>query len=134
MPSSAAQSAERKALAREAARRRQAVTELRVAASTAAYAADQLSNGLGPGEARRAALFAAGELAAVAGALRRAVRLSPAERRVLAVRLDALGMTRHQIGERIGVSERAVWTYLRPGSGHRGSPARSAGDCGPDDT
>jgi hypothetical protein len=77
MPSRAAQSARREMLARQAVRR-QAVTMLRVAEATAGYAAARLSNGLGPAEARRAAVEAAVELVAVAGELRRLERLCPA--------------------------------------------------------
>ena len=53
---------------REAARR-QAVDTLRLASSIAAYAAGRISaDGLGPGEARQAAAYAASELEEAAGA------------------------------------------------------------------
>ena len=73
MPESAAAAAARKALARQAARRREAVNMLRIAECTCRYAAGQLGDGIGPGEARATALFVAGELTAVARALRRRV-------------------------------------------------------------
>ena len=116
MPESAEQSARRKALAREAARRREAVTMLQIAECTCRYAAAQLGNGTGPAEARTTALFVAGELTVTAEALRRLTRLGPAERRVLAVQLAGLGWGRRQIAARLGVSERAVWGYLRRAS------------------
>jgi DNA-binding CsgD family transcriptional regulator len=102
----------------QAQRRRAAVAALRLAEQMCGYAAGQLGNGLGPDEARAAALDAAGELAAVAEVLRRAVRLSPAERRRRAVLLAGLGMSKREVAVRLGVSERAVWYYL---AGVRGS-------------
>jgi hypothetical protein len=72
---SAAQSAERERLARLAADRRAAVTMLQIAASTCRYAAGQLAGEAAPAEARAAALFVAGDLAATAEAL---LRLTPA--------------------------------------------------------
>jgi DNA-binding NarL/FixJ family response regulator len=86
---------------------------------TARYGASQLANGTGPAEARQTALFVAGELEAVAACLRRLVRLDPAERRVLARRLNGLGLTRRQIAARLGITERAVREYLRPVSPDR---------------
>ena len=115
MPESAKKSAVRKRLAREAGRRREAVTMLQVGECTCRYAASVLANGTGPDEARATALFVAGELELMAEALRRLTRLGPAERRVLAVQLARLGWTRRAIAARLGVSERAVFGYLRPG-------------------
>ncbi len=115
VPESAAQSARRKALAREAARRREAVTMLQVSESTCRYAASVLANGADPAEARATALFVAGELVQMAESLRRLTRLDAAGRRVLATQLAALGWTRRQIAARLGVSERAVFGYLRRG-------------------
>ena len=112
MPESAAQSARRKALARESARRREAVNMLRISAATCTYAASQIGNGTSPDEARATALFVAGELELMAEALRRLTRLDAAGRRVLATQLAALGWTRRQIAARLGVSERAVWGYI----------------------
>jgi hypothetical protein len=63
--------------AAQSAARREVVTTLRVAGAVASYAAEQIGNGLGPAEARRAAVEAAVELVAVADVLRRAVRLCP---------------------------------------------------------
>jgi hypothetical protein len=105
VPDSAEQSAARKALAR-----RESVTVLRLAESVAGYAAAQLGDGLGPAEARQAALDAAAELADVAGTLRRLARLDldRAQRRALAVELAASGMSRRQIGRLIGVAESTV--------------------------
>ena len=119
MTESAAQSAERKRLARLAADRRAAVTMLQIAASTCRYAASQLASGTGPAEARQAALFVAGDLAATAEALRRLARPGPGERRQLTVQLAAPGMTTKQIAAQLGVSDRAVRYYVagrpRPG-------------------
>jgi DNA-directed RNA polymerase specialized sigma24 family protein len=106
--------ADRRRAAREAARRREAMAALRVAEATIVYAQRQIGNGLSPAQARQAALEAAGELEVLAGELRRAIRLGPAERRVLARQLAALGMSRREVAARLGVSERAVWGYLRP--------------------
>ena len=61
MPESAERSAEQKRLAREAARRREAVGVLRIIEATARYAATQMSNGAAPGMARAVALEAAAE-------------------------------------------------------------------------
>lgn len=110
--------AERKALARSAARRRQAVATLRLAEAIASYAADQAGNGLAPDQARAAVLDAAGELAELAAVLRRLTRLGPAERRRRAVQLTGLGMSKREVAIRLGVSERSVWYYL---AGVRGS-------------
>ena len=107
---------------------------LRITEATARYGASQMANGLGPAEARAVAVEVAAELAMAAEALRRLARLGPGQRRMLAAAWSAAGVPRREIAVRLGVSERAVWSYLRPGSGHRGSPARSGGDCGPDDT
>ena len=87
---------------------------LRIAECTSRYGASVLANGASPEQARAAALECAGELAAVASIVRRAVRLSGAERRGLARILAGRGMTRREIAERLGVSERAVYGYLRP--------------------
>lgn len=94
---------------------------LQISEATCRYAAVQLGNGVTPAEARETALFVAAELETMAGALRRAVRLRPAERRALAVRLAGLGMGTKQIAATVGVSERAVWDYLH---GAAGQPAR----------
>ena len=116
VPQSAAQPARREALAREAARR-QAVATLRLASAVAAYAAGQISNGLGPEQAGRAALDAAGELAGLAALLRQLTLarpdLDPAGRRALALRLAADGVSQREIARRVGRSERRVWDYLR---------------------
>lgn len=105
--------AERMRLARSARRRRDAVAALRLAAVTAGYAADQLADGLSPAEARVAALDASAELVELAEVLRRAVRLSRAERQKLAVLWIELGhLSRREIAGRLGVSERTVWRYL----------------------
>ena len=109
----AAAAAARKARAREAARRRETVGVLRLAESLAGYAAGQIGNGLAPGQAREAVIEAAGELELAAAALRRLARLGPAERRGRARVLHAMGMTRTEIARRLGVSDRAVWYYIR---------------------
>jgi hypothetical protein len=123
---SAAQCTERKRLVREAARRRQAVATLRLAEATAGYAADQVSDGLSPGEARAAVLDAAGELAELAGLLRKLARPGPAERRQMARTLHALGWDKHRIAVRLGLSDSAVKYYFRPRPG-RASGARRGG-------
>jgi hypothetical protein len=105
--------AAQKRLMREAARRRQAVATLRVAEATCAYAAAQLADGLSPEQARAAAAEMAGVLAATAEALRRSVRLGLAERRVLARQLAGLGLSKHEVAVRLGVSDRAVFGYLQ---------------------
>ena len=121
MPETAAQSqsatAARKRAAREAARRRDVVTLLNVSGATIWYAVRQLGDGLPPEQARQVAIESAAELEAVAAALYRAVRLGPAERRSLARQLAAIGMSRREIADRLGVSDRAVWNYLRAGPG-----------------
>jgi hypothetical protein len=85
--------AARTRLARERARRRDAINMLRIAECGCRYASQQLANanGTGPEEARAAVLEMAGELAECAEAVRRVVKLSAAERRGLAIRLAALG-------------------------------------------
>ena len=119
MPESA-KSAERKRAAREAARRREAAGVLRIAEATCRYAASQLGNGIDPAEARETAAFVAGELAVVAEALRRLTRLGPAERRVLARQLVGLGWSKQAVAVRLGVSDRTVRGYFRPGTGRAG--------------
>ena len=107
----------------EAARRRSAVTVLQIAEVTARYGASVLADGASPAEARAAALEVASELSVVADELRRLTRLRPAERRVMAAQLAALGTSKRLIGIRLGVCERAVRDYLRPGPGRGpGSP------------
>jgi hypothetical protein len=103
---------ERKTAAREAARRREAVTVLAVAEATIGYARRQLGNGLSPPEARQCALETAAELASVADQLRRLTRLRPADRRALAAGLANFGLTTRQIARQLGVSDRAVRNYV----------------------
>jgi DNA-directed RNA polymerase specialized sigma24 family protein len=98
--------------AREAQRRREVVTVLAVGQATIVYVTRVLANGATPQEARVAALEAAGELEATAEALRRAVRLAPAERRQLARQLAELGWPTGRIARQLGVSDRAVRYYL----------------------
>ena len=86
---------------------------LRVGEAACSDAAAVLSNGASPAEARSAALEAAFELVEVADVLRRAVRLSRDERRRLAVLWTGRGLlSRREIADRLGVSERTVWRYL----------------------
>ena len=113
MPETAEQTARRKRLAYEAARRRSAVTLLGIASATCDYAASVLSNGASPCEAAETVVFVTGELAELAAALRRLERLSPAQRRVRAVQLAQFGMSREEVGRRLGVSARSVRKYLR---------------------
>jgi len=103
---------QRKAAAREAARRRQAATMLAIAEATCRYSAVRLGNGIGPEEARQTALFVAGELELVAGALRRLTRLDGPQRRARAVQLAQLGFPTRQIAAQLGVSDRAVRYYV----------------------
>jgi DNA-directed RNA polymerase specialized sigma24 family protein len=107
--------------ARDAARR-QVVGVLRVGASVCAYAAASIVNGLGPAEARRAALDAAVELAGLAGALRRLARLDldRAQRRAVAVELAASGISQRQIADLLGVHRKTVWSDLRAAHPTRG--------------
>jgi hypothetical protein len=99
--------------AREAARRREAAELLRLVESLAGYAAGQLANGIGRGQARRVGLEAAEELSVAAVALRRLTRLSSAERRAEAARLRGLGYGTQQIADRLGVSMHSAWNYTR---------------------
>jgi DNA-directed RNA polymerase specialized sigma24 family protein len=103
---------EHKRRAREAGRRRQAVTMLQIAECTCRYAASRLSNGAEPEEARQTALFVAGELAEVADALRRAVRLRAEDRPVVARQLARLGWPTKQIAAQVGVTPRSVRYYV----------------------
>jgi hypothetical protein len=105
--------AEQKRLMREAAARRRAADLLRVTEATCAYAGRQLSNGIGPEEARRVGLDAAEELAEAARMLRRLTRLSAAERKAEAARLRALGFGTQAIADRLGVSMHSAWNYSR---------------------
>lgn len=117
VPETPERAAQRKRRAREDTRRRQAVAELRVASAVAAYAAEQVSNGLSAAEARRATVDAAAELAEIAVSLRRLARLRTAERRSQAALLAAAGVSRREVAVRVGVSESSVWKYL---AGRRG--------------
>ena len=115
VPESDQQSAERKALARLAARRREAARMLALVEVTARYGASTLAsaNGASPAEARETVLFLAEQLEAMAVALRRlAAPDGPAERRAHARRLAALGRSRREIAGRLGISERSVRDYL----------------------
>ena len=123
MPESAEKKAERKRRAREAARRRSAVTALNIGEATCRYASTQLSNGLGPAEARDLAQEMAAELVAVARILRRVGWLPVAERRVAAARLRGLGYSTNQIADRLGVTDYSVREYLRPRTPAGGRPA-----------
>jgi DNA-binding CsgD family transcriptional regulator len=109
----AEQTARRKRLAYEAARRRSAVNLMRIMSCTLDYASERLSNGASPAEAAETMEFVTGELAEVAAALHRLERLSPAQRRVRAVRMTQLGMSREEVGRRLGVSTKTIRNYLR---------------------
>jgi len=104
--------AERKRRAREADRRRQAVTLLNIGGATMIYAVHQLSDGLPPAEARTVALESAAVLAETADALRRLTRLSGPQRRALARQLAAMGWTTRRIAAHVGVCERTTRYYL----------------------
>jgi hypothetical protein len=99
---------------REAARR-EAVTALRIAETTAGYAAAQIADGLDAGRARAAVADAAAELEAVAALLRRLawpVGPDPAERRAAAVELAGRGLSPREIAERLAVRRHTVARYL----------------------
>jgi DNA-binding NarL/FixJ family response regulator len=127
VPESAGKSSRRKAAARAADRRREAVRALRIGECTCRYAASQLANGIGPAEAQDLVLEMAGELTAVVAIMRRAAWLSTAERRALAVQLRGLGLPTKQIADQVGVSPRSVRNYLagRPGNSLAGRPGNS---------
>ncbi len=130
MPESAAKSAERKARARAAGRRRQAVEELRLAEAVSGYAAGQVANGLSSEEARRAVVEAAAELELIAIGLRRLARLCVEERRALARMLAAHGVTQQRVAVLVGVSERTAGITWRAGApGHPGAEG-TGGQCG----
>jgi hypothetical protein len=105
--------AELRARGREAERRREAAAALRIGASLCEYTAEQVGNGLTPQDARRAVVEVAAELADLAEQLRRLARLRPADRRSLAAAWAGLGMSRTEIARRLGVSDRAVYYYVR---------------------
>ena len=100
--------------------RGRAVDLLRIASAIAEYSARSLGNGLGPDEARRAALDAAGELEAAAASLRALARpgdggsaARSAGRRDEAARLTAAGWSREEIAARLGVTPETARRYLR---------------------
>ena len=113
MAETAEQTARRKRLAYEAARRRSAVNLLNIAGATCDYAASVLANGASPVEAAETVVFVTGELAELAAALRRLERLTPAQRQARAAQLTRLGMSREEVGRRLGVSAKSVRKYLR---------------------
>jgi DNA-directed RNA polymerase specialized sigma24 family protein len=115
VPEPAPKPADWKGLARQRARRREAVGVLVVAQSTVGYAITQLSDGLSPEQAREAAIDAAAELEAVAAALFRLARMGPADRARLARLLVGSGMTRREAAVRLGVCERTIRYYLAGG-------------------
>lgn len=119
MPETADHARERKALAREATRRREAVRILKLAEETCGYAALQLGNGLGPDEARAACLEMAGGLTALAGSLRKAPRLRPEQRRAAARLLAGKGWPVRRVAEQLGVCERTARYYLAAGESPR---------------
>ncbi len=98
---------------RLAERRREAVTQLRTAEATAAYAARQLGNGLSPREAQVAALVVAAELENVARGLRRLAAMPAAQRRPVTAALVEDGMSQKQAGLLLGVSTTCVQKDLR---------------------
>jgi DNA-binding CsgD family transcriptional regulator len=106
-------SPEQKRRMREAAQRRRAADLLRVTNATLAYAAAQLSNGIGPEEARMVGLEVSEELCEVARTLRRLTRLSARERRAEAARLRGAGLGTQEIATRLGVSMHSAWNYGR---------------------
>jgi DNA-directed RNA polymerase specialized sigma24 family protein len=125
MPLSVADLPDRETLTREAARRR-AVRVLKIAEAIAAHGAEAVGNGLGPEQARRAALDVAAELETIAGNLRRltrtTARLDRAGRRALVADLAASGLSQRQIADRLGVAKSTVWSDLQRAG--RITPAR----------
>ena len=109
---SPAHARQRMAATRAAARRREAQAVLRLAAQMAAYAAEQVGNGLTPEQARLAVVEVAGELGDVAAQLRRLARVGSAERRHLAQLFAGLGMSQVEIARRLGVSRQTAWAYV----------------------
>jgi hypothetical protein len=103
--------AERKRAAREAERRRQAASALKITAAMCQYASVQVGNGMRPEEARDALVDLAGELARTAVLLRRLARLSARERAAQARRLAGLGMGTQEIATRLGVCAHTAWHY-----------------------
>jgi hypothetical protein len=114
-------------LAREA-RRRAAVNALKLAESIARYGAEQVADGLGPAEAARAVIEAADALEHAAARLRRLTRpgrIDPAERRLLAARLAASGLSLAKGRSRPASAcarNRSGRTYSGPGGDYPGSP------------
>lgn len=100
---------------------------LQITESTVRYAIARLADGASPAESRETALFVSGELEVMASALRRLTRLRPAERRVLAAQLTSLGMSRREVADRLGVSDRSVRKYL---AGTRPQPVNLSGAGG----
>jgi len=124
----------RKARAREAERRRQAVTTLRLAQALAGYAADQVADGLSAEQARAAVLDASAELADAAASLRRLARLRPGERRTMAALLAGRGLPTKVIAAQLGVSDRSVRNYVNgrsPARSRRRRPQVDAADPAP---
>src|SRR5262249_48601779 len=101
----------KQARARRAAERREAVALLRLAAQMASYAAEQVSNGLSPADARSAVRELAAELDAAAARLRRIARPGPAERRMVVRLLFAQGPSGPQVAARVGLSQKSVYRY-----------------------
>ena len=100
----------------QSAERRRAVDALNIASAVASYAARSLGNGLGPEEARAAALEAAAGLEETAAALRRLARPDgSARRRAAALELAAAGWPRQAIAEQLGVSGETARRWLRAG-------------------
>lgn len=95
-----------------AARRREAVQLLRVAASMADYAARQAGNGLAPEDARLVVAEAAAELAAASARLMHLARLDPEERRQMARLWVGAGMPVVEVARRLGCAERSVHRWL----------------------
>ena len=113
------ESLEREALARGAARRREAIDVLRLAAAVAGYAAGQVADGLSPVEAQCATWQAAEELTEIVVRLRRLGQVDPAGRRGLARELAGVGVPLREVADRLGVTPGTVRGYLRPGSPRR---------------
>jgi hypothetical protein len=100
-----------KRAAREAERRREAAALLRLMASACGYSAEQISNGMGPAEARQAVVEMAGEFAVAAQSLRRLARLPARQRAALGAFLAGQGMGTQEIATRLGVCAHTAWHY-----------------------
>ncbi len=114
MPSGGERAIRREPLIR-AAVRRQIIATFRLAEALSRYAAASIADGMSPEQSRQATTETAAELADLAALLARLARLdlAPEQRRALARRLAADGLTVREIAVQVGRSPRQVRDYLR---------------------